>query len=384
MLNIGQAKVVIAYGSSSETFSVTDTATRVNTDRADGSITGAASVTLSGAATVAEAANLAELGISYAIGDTAAAVQAALDTANAASATDRELIEGATSITLSTNATVAEALGVAGADRGLYTVDGLSYSITDSVTNLVAGLSSIDSAGIGAATLISTNSTAAFTVAQAATWTSLSNFDGHTAAASGRYYVEDTHTNVMAADTTLISDAFTVVANGTTGVDTINLSMHTKGMTINGDDGDDIITGTSGADTIVGGDDADTITGGAGADAITVSEGDTVVIGAGDTGITEATADEITGFTSGTDKIDFAGAAGTAANYDEATADVADFAAGLTAANTALDGTHLYSFQTDGTDGFLFFDNDADGTADEVIILVGIDEGGIALADIIA
>ena len=73
----------------------------------------------------------------------------------------------------------SQALGATAADRGLYTVTGLSYAITDSVANLVAGLAGIDNAGISAATSINTNFTAAFTVAQATTWTSLANKVGH-------------------------------------------------------------------------------------------------------------------------------------------------------------------------------------------------------------
>ena len=228
----------------------------------------------------------------YSITDTAANVQAAIDVDNAAGA-GRSLIESATSVTLSSNATVAEALGVVGTESlGLYAVSGISFAITDTVTNLVAGLSGIDGAGISAATSINTTATTdVFTVAQAGVWTAFSNWVGHDhdgdagVATAARYYITDTAVALAAGDTTLASGASVVIANGTAAADTINLSMHSAAMTINGGDGTDTMSGGDGVDTFTF-----ALLDNAGADAAAV-------------------ADVITNFVASTDKLQFTGVA---------------------------------------------------------------------------
>ena len=105
---------------------------------------------------------------------------------------------------------------------------------------------------------------------------------------------------------------------------------------------------------------------------------DTFVFANADTTVAADSYDTVKDFVSGTDSIDFAGTAGSTNNYSEGGADVANFAAALTAADTALNGTIIYNFQTDGTNGWLFYDADgsANGTTtlDAVIYLEGIDE----------
>jgi hypothetical protein len=111
---------------------------------------------------------------------------------------------------------------------------------------------------------------------------------------------------------------------------------------------------------------------------------------AGLSGLTLATADRITDFLTGSDVLRL-GLAGTATNYSEAGTSVADFATALAAANTALGALNggpggadaqLYNFQFDATNGYLFIDRNSDGVADEVILLVGIDNTEIAPSDI--
>lgn len=159
--------------------------------------------------------------------------------------------------------------------------------------------------------------------------------------------------------------------------------------TITVGNGWNVITTGAGADTITVGTGANVITAGAGADVITLGAsvagtGNKIVIGDADSGITVATADKITGFTTGADKLAL-GVAGTAANYAEASVAVADFAAALAAVNGGiLDTTVQFAFQFDGTNGYLFEDNDLDGAADSVIVLVGATNASIAFADIIA
>lgn len=183
--------------------------------------------------------------------------------------------------------------------------------------------------------------------------------------------------------------------NGTASADTIDLSdltLANAAVSVSAGAGADVITANAGGGSYTGGAGADTITLGAGDDVI--------VIGSSDTGITVATADTIVNFlTSGTDQLslgtagaDVSGAASTAENYDEGSAAVADFAAALAAANvniatnlvTETTATEFYSFQWDATNGYLFIDNDVDGTADQVIILTGITGADIAATDIIA
>ena len=145
------------------------------------------------------------------------------------------------------------------------------------------------------------------------------------------------------------------------------------------------ITGGAGADTIKASGHGDTITGGAGADIMTAGAGaDIFVQGKTDSGITEATADSITSFVSGTDKIK-TGTDGTVANFDTDTvAASSTFDVYKAAADNLLDGTKIYAFVDDGTNGYLFWDTDGDGSADQAISLVGLKSGDFVATDIVA
>jgi hypothetical protein len=121
----------------------------------------------------------------------------------------------------------------------------------------------------------------------------------------------------------------------------------------------------------------------------------------GDSTKVQATADVINGFVgAGADTIRLFFADNVAiftgdnlagvGNYVEAGAAVANFAAALTAANAALlalSGTTAYdsivSFQFDANNGYLFQDVDANGVADQVVILTGIDNTEIAHTDLV-
>jgi len=84
--------------------------------------------------------------------------------------------------------------------------------------------------------------------------------------------------------------------------------------------------------------------------------------------------------------------ASTTDNYVEATVAVADFAAALGAANIQLAALALattgdleaYAFQWDAANGYLFNDVDGNGTADQVVVLVGVVGTTISDVDIIA
>lgn len=176
------------------------------------------------------------------------------------------------------------------------------------------------------------------------------------------------------------------------------------GLNVTGNSGNDTIVGTSGNDTIATGGGNDTVTGGAGVDAMTAGGGnDKFIFAAGDTGKTATTVDSITAFnTAGDDSISF-GVAATATNYTEVGqidtgTTGATFAELTTAANNALDGTVQFAILEDGTtdaantgtgsvasnNAYAFFDRDMDGTADEVVQLVGVDVSQVAQSDFVA
>lgn len=176
--------------------------------------------------------------------------------------------------------------------------------------------------------------------------------------------------------------------NGTANADTIDLSgisLTTSSLALLTGAGVDTVTANAGGGTFTLGAGADIFTAGAGADVILI--GDT------DSGITLATADTITGFTSGTDDLNLGFAGGSTGSPADtlviANAAVADFDAALAAANTALavlangsTATELASFQFDATNGYVFNDTDGNGTADQVVVLVGVN--AIVDGDIIA
>ena len=177
---------------------------------------------------------------------------------------------------------------------------------------------------------------------------------------------------------------------GTAGADTVDAGAGNDVIvagagndSLLGSEGDDMLGGGEGNDTVTGGIGADTFTGGNGADVLIIST-------PGHSGLMLTTADRITDFATGSDLLRL-GVAGTANNYSEASSAVADFEAALTAATAALaalDGgsggsdAQLYNFQFDAINGYLFIDRNSDGVADEVIVLVGIDNTEIVHTDI--
>lgn len=203
------------------------------------------------------------------------------------------------------------------------------------------------------------------------------------------YAIKATGAIGVGAFTDVIKAVGTVAAGETIDLSGLvldgTLAAGVGGAEIVGNAGNDIIKGTAGNDIISGNNGNDTITGGAGADNMTGGTGvDTYIIGNTDSGITVATADTITNFTVGTDKLSL-GVAATSTNTTFNASSVADFAAAKLAADAAfLAGTTLeYYVVNDGTDTFVFVDNGADGVAAEQAIVL---TGALALttADIIA
>ncbi|SFC17380.1 Hemolysin-type calcium-binding repeat-containing protein [Polaromonas sp. OV174] len=150
------------------------------------------------------------------------------------------------------------------------------------------------------------------------------------------------------------------------------------------------VTGTAASDIIVGGSGNDIISGGAGA-----AISDTLTGGAGNdkfiiiAGATATAADVITDFVTAADTIAFAATVGTALTFTKGTAAVADFAAALLAANTALAvsavaGSTEYVAQQVGSDTYVFYAAAAGSVATQAVKLVGVDLAHIAAADIVA
>lgn len=155
-------------------------------------------------------------------------------------------------------------------------------------------------------------------------------------------------------------------------------------VNLTGNNGNNVLTGSSDIDinhVFVGGKGQDTMT------STSILGTDRFVIGDMDSSIIEANADVINGFSSLFHSIDLdiAGVDGT--NYVESAVAVVDFAAALVAANAALVGLNAaapqVAFEFDATNGYLFEDTNGDNTADQVIILVGIDNTEIAAIDIV-
>lgn len=167
-----------------------------------------------------------------------------------------------------------------------------------------------------------------------------------------------------------------------------NIDGSAFGDTLRGDASANRIAGNAGNDIIFGAAGDDLLIGGAGADQMDGGDGnDTFIVGTGGSGSTALTADTIAGFVSGSDKLSL-GVAAIDSNFVKATAASADFNAALAAANAAFaadaGGAKAYVFQFDGTKGYLFIDRQANGSsADEVIVLTGLNNTNFAMADIV-
>jgi Ca2+-binding RTX toxin-like protein len=212
-------------------------------------------------------------------------------------------------------------------------------------------------------------------------------------------------TAVLAKVDDYISAALTEVASGTmtytyaasSASNASSVSTIVNVENITGTTGADYIVGDAGANAISSNGGNDYIVAGAGADTITAGGGtDTIVIASADTGNTIDTADVVTSFTTGTDKLSL-GTAGAGANYTEVAGVAGDtFADAAADANTAMNGTVKYVYiygldadvgtgGVDGADGALFIDADLDGTFDDVIVLTaGANAAFLAETDIIA
>ena len=77
-------------------------------------------------------------------------------------------------------------------------------------------------------------------------------------------------------------------------------------------------------------------------------------------------------------------------NYVESISGVGDYSAALNNANSALNtlngsstASELYAFQFDSNFGYLFVDTNSDGSADDLILLTGVESSSFSPSDII-
>lgn len=125
------------------------------------------------------------------------------------------------------------------------------------------------------------------------------------------------------------------------------------------------VTGGSGDDEIIGGLGTDEISGGVGAD--------TFNFGTGTSGLALGVIDIVTGFTTGTDFLDFDRLAGDIFNFNDAGGAVADYATALATANAIMQaGGASYVFADNTIDGWVFVDNNSDNVADLSVQLSGV------------
>lgn len=173
----------------------------------------------------------------------------------------------------------------------------------------------------------------------------------------------------------------TLTGNG--GADT--LTSNSGDDTVDGGTGDDTIVTGAGDDSILGGTGSDTITGGDGADIISLSTGTDRVryaaltdgSDAGTNGGTYSGHDDVTGFTTGTDDIQFATATFLAGTNDSNNA-ISDTATGVIGTTTTL----TIDLDTNDTDELVILTN-ADATqftdADYIVDVVNAAIAGGAL-----
>lgn len=164
-----------------------------------------------------------------------------------------EMLNGATSITVTGTPTIAEISTIVanGADLGHIT-----YTLVNAVLDLGADQT------VAAIEAIDTTSAAAI-VAAAANDPALT--------LNVQYTLSDSAAHVDSADAAILNGATAITATGTDGPDNVDLSNNangpvTVGVTIDLLAGDDSFVGGSGNDIITGGAGADNLTGGAGAD----------------------------------------------------------------------------------------------------------------------
>lgn len=180
--------------------------------------------------------------------------------------------------------------------------------------------------------------------------------------------------------------------DGGAGIDTLNLSSYTVGVTLDlstpsankgtpvsgdtfanieivlgttrsdilrGDGGDNVLSGNGGSDNLSGADGADTLEGGTSKDTVTGGSGNDVFVFV----TLQGGGDIITDFASGSDRIHLEG---SAFGYGTATGMVSASDLVISTTNAALDSSDRFIFRT--TDNTLWYDKDGSGKKAAVLI----------------
>lgn len=181
---------------------------------------------------------------------------------------------------------------------------------------------------------------------------------------------------------TITASAAVTSLTGGSGADNLT-GVGTSQAILGGGGNDNITAGNVAGEVITGGANGSTVNATAPlgtapatllADAIALGGGgqaQDVVTNAGESGLTFNTSDFINGFVSGEDDLDFNLAAGSGTNFLNGGVS-SSYTDALTNANTAMNGTIQYFASNDGTNTYVFVDNDLDGTADMGVSLAGV------------
>jgi Ca2+-binding RTX toxin-like protein len=225
------------------------------------------------------------------------------------------------------------------------------------------------------------------TVAQGAVMTDFSNFGAYDSNqgddTAGIYNIVDGFAAVQVADASLLSGAAAVTANGTGGTDltadTMNMSVLNVAATIDGKDGDDIITGTDYSDTIDGGAGTDTyVASGGTAISVTLNTStDATVTVTGGADDTIVNVENVTG-TSGDDTI-----TGDSADNTIVGGAGADTLTGGAGADTLTggDGEDIFVVGASATDVVTYAGADTDASNIEAIIDFVVADDTIQITD---
>ena len=155
---------------------------------------------------------------------------------------------------------------------------------------------------------------------------------------------------------------------------------------MDGGAGADILRGGAGTDNIAGGAGNDVIRGGADADTLTGgADVDTFEFATGDSGVTQATVDVVTDFTSA-DRLSFTGLVGTITASMLSKGTATTFADAKAQGDAALSGSSTLRFHVVqvGADTWVFFNPNGNAAATDAIRLVGFDSANFTIANIVA